>query len=81
MLEHKPHAQFESGTPRNPGLEPVGVEGCKTCAALSVSRELAREEGLPRAVAWASREIENHPHSGLGQGRALPVSTVWGVAS
>lgn len=61
-------------------LEPVGVEGCMTCAALARSREVAREAGVAEAVASASREISNHPHSGVGEGRKLPIATVWGVA-
>lgn len=82
MLEPKPHAESHSGpAARNiPGLEPVGVEGCMTCAALSHSREDAREEGVTEAVASANREISNHPHSAVGDGRKLPVVTVWGVA-
>jgi hypothetical protein len=82
MLEHKPHAESRSGpVARNiPGLEPVGVEGCMTCAALSHSREDAREAGVGEAVASANREISNHPHSGVGDGRRLPAVTVWGVA-
>lgn len=63
-----------------PGLEPVGIEGCMTCAALSVSREAAREAGVSEAVATANREIGNHPHSAVGQGRSLPMVSVWGVA-
>lgn len=81
MLEHKPHAESRSGpVARIPGLEPVGVEGCMTCAALSESREVAREAGVVEAVASADREIGNHPHSAVGKGRKLPVTTVWGVA-
>lgn len=81
MLEHKPHAESRSGpVSRIPGLEPVGVEGCMTCAALSGSREVAREAGVAEAVARANREIGKHPHSAVGDGRRLPVATVWGVA-
>ena len=70
----------EMATQNAPELEPVGVEGCMTCAALSHSREMAREAGVPEAVASANREISNHPHSAVGQGRTLPVAAVWGVA-
>lgn len=82
MLEHKPHAESRTGPAiRNPGaLEPVGVEGCMTCAALSNSRQDAREAGVPEAVANANREISNHPHSAVGEGRKLPAVAVWGVA-
>lgn len=82
MLEHQPHAESRSGPVARtlPGLEPVGVEGCMTCAALSESREVAREAGVDEAVASANREIGNHPHSSVGEGRKLPVATVWGVA-
>ena len=82
MLEDKSEAESSSGpVARNiPGLEPVGVEGCMTCAALGNSREVAREAGVPEAVASANQEISNHPHSGVGQGRKLPTATVWGVA-
>jgi hypothetical protein len=31
-------------------------------------------------VASANREISNHPHSAVGEGRKLPIATVWGVA-
>lgn len=75
MLEHKTHTQSHAE------LEPVGVEGCMTCAALAHSREDARDAGVNEAVASANREISNHPHSGVGNGRTLPVVTVWGVAS
>lgn len=80
MLEHRPHAESRSGPVARsiPGLEPVGVEGCMTCAALSGSREVDREAGVTEAVASANREIENHPHSSVGQGRKLPMATVWG---
>ncbi len=80
MLEHQPHAESRNGrVAKNlPGLEPVGVEGCMTCAALSHSREVAREAGVPEPVASANREISNHPHSAVGQGRKLPIATVWG---
>jgi hypothetical protein len=62
-------------------LEPVGVEGCHTCQALSGSRELAREAGEAMAVASCNQQIGNHPHSGLPTDtRRLPVVTVWGVA-
>lgn len=83
MLEHKPHAESHSGpvAGKIPGeLEPVGVEGCMTCAALSHSREDAREAGVTEAVASANREISNHPHTAVGEGRKLPIATVWGVA-
>jgi hypothetical protein len=79
MLEHKPHAESRPVV-RIPGLEPVGVEGCMTCAALSRSREVARDADVPEAVASANREIGNHPHSAASDGRKLPVPTVWGVA-
>jgi hypothetical protein len=55
-------------------LEPVGVEGCRTCAVLVQSRQTAREAGALDAVAHSNREIANHPHV-----RAGAVS-VWGVA-
>ena len=82
MLEDKSKAESSSGpVARNiPGLEPVGVEGCMTCAALCDSREMAREAGVPEAVASANREIGNHPHSAVGQGRKLAMATVWRVA-
>lgn len=38
-----------------PGSEPVGVDGCTTCAALSDSREVAREAGL-RALRGGSQD-------------------------
>jgi hypothetical protein len=31
-------------------------------------------------VASANREISNHPHVAVGEGRRLPVVSVWGVA-
>jgi hypothetical protein len=82
MLEHETHAESRSGRVANslPGSEPVGVERCMTCTALSHSREVAREAAVPEAVASADREISNHPHSVVGQGRKLPIATVWGVA-
>lgn len=82
MLEDKSKAESSSGpVARNiPGLEPVGVEGCMTCAALCHSREVAREACVPEAVASANREIGNHPHSPVDHGRKLPMATVWGVA-
>ena len=82
MLEDKSEAESSSGpvARSTSGLEPVGVEGCMTCAALGHSREMAREAGVPEAVASANREIGNHPHSAVGQGRKLPMATVWGVA-
>lgn len=82
MLEHKPHTEavFGSLATNSLGLEPVGVEGCMTCAALTESRTVAREAGIPEAVASVNREIGNHPHSAVGDGRRLPVVTVWGVA-
>lgn len=55
MLEHQPHAESRSGQVANnlPGSEPVGVEGCMTCAALSHSREVALEAAkLPIATVW-----------------------------
>ncbi len=82
MLKRKSEAESRSGpVARNiPGLEPVGVAGCMTCAALCHSREDAREAGVAEAVASANREISNHPHSGVGDGRRLPTVTVWGVS-
>lgn len=82
MLEDKSEAESSSGPVARsiPGLEPVGVEGCMTCAALGHSREMAREADVPEAVASANQEISNHPHSAVGHGRKLPVATVWGVA-
>ncbi|GAA2321499.1 hypothetical protein GCM10010431_48550 [Streptomyces kunmingensis] len=73
MQEHKPNAQPDSG------LEPVGVEGCATCEAVAYSRELAREADDRGAVASCNAEIENHPHTSVGEGRKLPIATVWGV--
>jgi len=74
MLEHKTHTKSHAE------LEPVGVEGCMTCAALSQSREDARGAGVTEAVASSNREIANHPHSAVGRGRKLPSVSVWGVA-
>ncbi|MFI8253372.1 hypothetical protein ACWEPA_03015 [Streptomyces filamentosus] len=67
MLEHKPHAESGNGLATLSGLEPVAVEGCKTCAALAVSRELAREAGVSAAVAASCREISRHPHPSYAQ--------------
>ncbi len=69
----------EMATQNAPELEPVGVDGCMTCAALCHSRELAQEAGVPEAVASVNQEISNHPHSAVGHGRKLPMATVWGV--
>lgn len=60
----------EKGAP----LEPVGVEGCRTCAVLVQSRQTAREAGALDAVARSNREIAAHPHRRAG------AVTVWGVA-
>lgn len=82
MLEHKSHTEACSGSQvkDSRGLEPVGVEGCMTCAALTESRTVAREAGIPEAVASVNREIGKHPHSAVGDGRRLPGVAVWGVA-
>ena len=82
MLEHQSHAESRSGPVARtiPGLEPVGVEGCMTCTALAESREMAREARVAEAVENANREIGNHPHSSVGEGRKLPAANVWGVA-
>ena len=81
MLKDKSEAESSSGPVARSiqGLEPVGADGCMTCAALGHSREVAREAGVPDAVASANQQISNHPHSAIGQGRELPVATVWGV--
>lgn len=55
-------------------LEPVGVEGCPTCAALIESRQVARDVGEASAVARCNREISYHPHR--MQGGEM---RVWGV--
>lgn len=81
MVEYAPQNESRTGpVVRNPGLEPVRVEGCTTCAALSEPREVVREAGITEAVATTDQEISNHPHSTSGNGWKLPVSSVWGVA-
>ncbi|MGW8065854.1 hypothetical protein ACVV2G_27180 [Streptomyces ziwulingensis] len=57
-------------------LEPVGVEGCGTCAALSGSRQIARDAGALDAVARCNREIGNHPHR---QSARAGEMRIWGV--
>jgi hypothetical protein len=59
-------------------LEPVGVEGCPTCAALTESREIARAAHDRSAVSRCSREISNHPHRRSTDWRQGQVR-VWGV--
>lgn len=60
-------------------LEPVGVEGCPTCAALTKSREIAREADALDAVARWNREIANHPHMRSTDWRRAGEVRVWGV--
>ncbi|GHH17868.1 hypothetical protein Srubr_77540 [Streptomyces rubradiris] len=43
-------------------LEPIAVEGCRVCAVNSRSRAIARDAGVPTAVAYCDAEIRNHPH-------------------
>ncbi|WP_432086751.1 hypothetical protein [Streptomyces sp. bgisy095] len=81
MLEDKPHAEPGNRLAPQSGLEPVGIEGCMTCASLARSRELAREAGVPQAVAGVNREIGNRPHYFVGKGRKLPATAVWGVVA
>jgi len=59
-------------------LEPVAVEGCGECAIQAESREIAREAGVPEAVAYANAEIRNHPHRVRAVGRQLPALGVAG---
>jgi len=61
----------ETGTP----LEPVGVQGCATCGALTESREIARSASDVAAVRAANAEISNHPHAAVDARRPR----VWGV--
>jgi hypothetical protein len=65
----------ETGAP----LEPVGVEGCATCAALVESRQIAREVEDFSAVARCNREIGNHPHRRVTDWRLAGEMRVWGV--
>jgi hypothetical protein len=60
-------------------LEPVGVEGCATCAALAESREIARSAHDRAAVSRCNREIGNHPHRRITDWRRAGEMRIWGV--
>ncbi|MFI6662362.1 hypothetical protein ACIBL8_43435 [Streptomyces sp. NPDC050523] len=66
----------ETGAP----LEPVGVQGCPTCAALIESRQIARDVDDLAAVAHCNVQIGNHPHRRSTDWRKAAEQRVWGVA-